>query len=207
MDVGPASSLAMESGPATVTASSSSADPTEILKKAPAKGILKNSSSFEANEQALQKKAHQMRHKSMKWDEMNILATHNPPDKDYGFMKIDEPKTPYHRHLSEDEDETDAVDAVDLAERLKSSIVEKPRKLSTSSVELPPDDSDDEEEETPEAKAARLEFDKKRKSHYNEFYAAKLARKLMEEEDDVEDENKSTSTPAEASPSTSSSTS
>jgi hypothetical protein len=43
----------MEAGPATVVATSSG-DPTEILKKAPAKGILKNSSSFEANEQALQ---------------------------------------------------------------------------------------------------------------------------------------------------------
>lgn len=167
-------------------------DPTEILKKAPAKGILKNSSSFEANEQALQKKAHQQRHKSMKWDELNILATHNPPDKDYGFMKIDEPKTPYHRHMSEDEDETDAVDPQELAERLKSSIVEKPRKLSVCSVDLPPSEDDSDEEETPEQKAARLEFDKKRKSHYNEFYAAKLARKLMEEEDEDDDEDKCT---------------
>ncbi|KAI8780590.1 protein phosphatase inhibitor 2-like isoform X2 [Biomphalaria glabrata] len=61
----------------------------------PKKGILKHSGSIDHSK------------KEIEWDEMNILATYHPPDKDYGFMKVDEPPTPYNRAaVSDTEDET-----------------------------------------------------------------------------------------------------
>ncbi len=36
--------------------------------------------------------------------------------------------------------------------------------------------------------AARKAFESKRKAHYNEFFAAKMARKLLEEEEDEDDD-------------------
>nr|CAD7195015.1 unnamed protein product [Timema douglasi]CAD7264223.1 unnamed protein product [Timema shepardi]CAD7409711.1 unnamed protein product [Timema poppensis]CAD7573206.1 unnamed protein product [Timema californicum] len=159
---------------------------TENLSKRPSKGILKSSSSFEKPDGPNRKK-----HKETKWDEMNIIATLHPPDKDYGHMKIEEPKTPY--NWAEGEvDEPDALDAEVLAEKIRIGALAPPRVLPDES-----ESSEGEEEETPEDKEKRHMFESKRKAHYNEYHAVKLARKLMSSEVDEEDEEEAAAAAAE----------
>ncbi|XP_037801464.1 protein phosphatase inhibitor 2-like [Penaeus monodon] len=158
------------------------------LSKQPRKGILKNSSSFEGNER--------QREKETKWDEMNILATLHPKDKDYGHMKIEEPKTPFaHYEEGDSGDEHDGLDADLLAKKIQLGGSELPKAL----IEPEPEE-ESEEEISPEEREKRKLFEMKRKKHYNEFYAVKLARKLMQnDDDDDEEEDKKDSPEAEAS--------
>ncbi|XP_044764121.1 protein phosphatase inhibitor 2-like isoform X1 [Coccinella septempunctata] len=165
------------------------------LQKRPSKGILKNSSSFDRQDGH----SHAKKAKETTFDEMNIIATLHPPDKDYGHMKIDEPKTPFNFS----EDELDRLDATALAEKLKLA-VDKPPKFQQQSSE----DEDSEEEDsdlTEEEKLRRKEFRQKRKKHYNEFYAVQLARKLLEEDDEDDDDDDNSSSKASQSTSAKSS--
>lgn len=136
--------------------------------KKPCKGILK-SSSFDKQFGAGNRK-------SAKFDETNVAQTYHPPDKDYGHMKVDEPKTPYN-YLDPALAEQDELDASLLTEKLKVA-QETARRASLHCEES----DDDDEPETEEQRVKRLEFEKRRKLHYNEASAIKLARKLIEEE-------------------------
>lgn len=96
-------------------------------------------------------------------------------------MKVDEPKTPYN-YVDPALAETDELDANLLAEKLAMA-TETHRRASIHQEES---SDEDDGPETEEEKSRRIEFEKRRKLHYNEASAIKLARKLIEEE--IEDE-------------------
>lgn len=147
----------------------------ENLSKRPPKGILKSSSSFDNPD------APSRPNKETKWDEMNIIATLHPPEKDYGHMKIDEPKTPYNFEGLQGEFEFDHLDSTAVAAKLAEG--SKPKIFEESS-------EDEEEKETLEEREKRKAFEAKRKRHYQEWQVVQLARKqLLEQDEEDEDED------------------
>lgn len=122
---------------------------------------------------------------------MNILATYHPADKDYGLMKIDEPSTPYHSMIGEDEDAysdsetTEAMSPDVLAKKLSAAEGSEPKFQSREHESSGEEDS----ELTPEEQEKKRQFEMKRKLHYNEGLNIKLARQLISKDlHDDEDE-------------------
>jgi len=215
----------------------------ENLSKRPKRGILKSSTSFEQREYSpappVEPNFQQQRAPPSatgkhiphaQFDESNIAATLHPPDKDYGFMKIDEPKTPY--EYSKDEDEDDEEGDLDklhrqdefnpniLAARIAMEVATGQKKKDHF-VETPPPTATDEADPTTsnsnsrrssgqqrrmsepsgdeadlslltaEERDQRRKFEQKRKAHYNEFYALKMARQLIAQEEEEEEDGQS----------------
>ncbi|KAG7456840.1 hypothetical protein MATL_G00240170 [Megalops atlanticus] len=178
----------------------------------PIKGILKNKNSGSGSKTGPQLQVSPVESqdgldpgfldekKSQKWDEMNILATYHPADKDYGLMKIDEPSTPYNRMLQDDGDEgalsdsesNTALTPDELARKLAAAEGAEPHFMREEEEEE--ESSEEEEELTPEEQEKKKQFEMMRKRHYNEGQNIKLARQLiaseLEEEEEEEAEMK-----------------
>ncbi|XP_026756233.1 protein phosphatase inhibitor 2-like [Galleria mellonella] len=151
------------------------------LQKKPSKGILKTSRSVDGQDGT---PSTSKRAKEQRFDEINIMETFHPANKDYGHMKVDEPKTPYSEAVDGDLEPGDELDANILAAKLAASMNKPPKCVEAC-------DSDEDMEEPEDVRQRRLEFEKKRKMHYNEFQALQLARQLMaQEEEEEEDDEK-----------------
>ncbi|XP_071052085.1 protein phosphatase inhibitor 2 [Onthophagus taurus] len=134
-----------------------------MQKPSEEKKILKDSKS---NTQGAKSTSKRALAKHAKFDESNIKETYHPPGKDYGHMKINEPKTPYNKNDGEFMDPTEV--AKKLMEGGKAKALMKR-------------EQDDKAEEEIQK---RKDFESKRKQHYDEFKRAKLAA----DDDDDDDE-------------------
>ncbi|OON14271.1 protein phosphatase inhibitor 2, partial [Opisthorchis viverrini] len=151
----------------------------------------------------LKKPKESQRQKTFQWDEMNILATYHPADKTYGHMKIEEPKTPF---VFESESGVGGsygagFSAEDLAARLAAAshgtdedqleiMLTNPYNVAapTQWVAAPRAIRDPDPVDPAELEHQR-QFREKRRLHYNEFMAAKMAQETLNPEETSSDDS------------------
>ncbi|KAL4695682.1 hypothetical protein H8959_000777 [Pygathrix nigripes] len=156
----------------------------------PIKGILKNKSSSGSSvatsgQQSGGNIQEVKRKKSQKWDESSILATHRATYRDYDLMKANEPGTSY---MNVQDNEEDSVRGVEGKE-------------ATAATDAADHSCEVEEQESNEAYMRKIllqkqekkrQFEIRRRLHYNEELNIKLARQLMwndlQSEDDENEE-------------------
>ncbi|XP_060222207.1 protein phosphatase inhibitor 2-like [Meriones unguiculatus] len=195
----------MSRQPERPTASAASTASTPLHR--PIKGILKKRNSaaspvVASADQPRRSVDEELSKKSQKWDEMNILATYHPAGKDYGLMKVDEPNTPYHTMIGDDEEAysdsegSEALTPDILAKKLAAAAAESSEtKYGTREQESSGEEDND---LSPEEREKKRLFEIKRKLHYNEAVNIKLAKQLLSKElqddDDDEDEEEMSET-------------
>ncbi|KAL3199377.1 hypothetical protein MRX96_014022 [Rhipicephalus microplus] len=131
--------------------------------------ILKPSGSFERRPST----------QDLKWDEQNIKETFHPKNKDYGFMIVDEPKTPYHYDATTD---PGGVNPQQLAQKIESATSMQPSALTPAVVLT--------EEQKKAEEAAREKhrlFEERRKKHYHMERFAPAENSGEEDEEEGED--------------------
>ncbi|XP_054435070.1 protein phosphatase inhibitor 2-like [Pteronotus mesoamericanus] len=184
----------------------SAASAASMAVSRPIKGILKNKSSaissvVTSNEEQPGRSVEEQRKKSQRWDEMSILATYHPADKDYGLMKTDEPSTPYHRMVGGhddamgDSETTQALTPDRLAKKLAAAEGSDPKYRVHEQ-----ESSDEDCDFSPEEQEKKRQFEMKRKLHCNEGLNIKLGRQLSSKtlDNDEEDEEMSETTAGES---------
>jgi len=151
------------------------------------RGILKASRRFDEKDD---KESISSKVKSPRFDENNIIATLHTPEKGYGFNSGEKKPDPskFGNDVEGDENRSKNEDAgvnenaeSDTSMPIKRLLVEHSRPMCRRS---PSADKEDFELLSDDEKEKRRQFELKRKAYSDEYHAVKLARQLIETDED-----------------------